>query len=501
MPIPTFLALNAFGSLPLQVHEISGGTSSTKIGSDISTGSPAVYVPSEFVKANHSAYALTFKGERFCATGTAGNYHIRRENEGGAGNWGIVYTPTSGATSNGPEQSGLKIVKDGNDTALVFAWPRSAGGPGNGIVILKSNTGQSGSWTEQHVALGHSPRFSTTTAVFRNRLYVCDAISLGANNPTRVYEIDPEALSVTVIAAPWEADNNVRCAADFCVAFDRLFCAAVDEPSAANGVLSLYEFTGGGWTFNGQIGATLGHNSNGLAGRSKYCLWTDNTNLYVVGYTEKNDINFTSQPGSTVWRGVPSGSTFTWSQNDTTMVSGLRPLARGLVTLAREDRWSIYVDNDTDPAAPDYYLIVAEGPAPGTGFSIYQWNGFGVEMGPAPGASVSISFALPETKHGGAEAISQGVASWAEIVDEAAIVGGYRLSYRVYGTQGPYTGRVYFSVEQGPPDTLATLVGGGTTIASVTGDNGVALRTVDVDLSLSGITPPDASTWMIDLRA
>jgi hypothetical protein len=501
MAIPPLLALNAFDTLPLQVHEITGGTSASQIGSNISTGSPAVYVPSVVVKGNHNGHAKTFKGERYCITLTSGNYHVRREDEGGSGVWGIVYTSTAGASLNGSEFAGLHIVQDGNDIALVSAWGRGA--PDN-LVLIKSNDGAS--WSETTFSPGYAPRCNSTTVVFRNKLYWADGISLtGAN--TRVHEVDPSALTHTVYTAPWNSVAGLGFGSgDFCVAFDKLWHAAMDQPGLANGRLTLYEFTGSGWTQNSFIGNTNGHNNQSDATQGKYCLWTDNTNLYVVGYTEKDENDTGGQLGSSVWRGVPSGSTFTWTQDDTTMVNGLRPNDRGITTNARQDRWSIYVDNDTDPTAPAYYLIVVQGPAPGTGHAVYRWEGFGTEMGSGtvtgesgPGASVSTAFALPETKHGGGEAISQGVASYAEIEDETPIIGGYRLSYRVWGTQSGLTGRVYFSTEQGPPDTLASIVGGGTTINSITGDSGGSLRTVDIDLSTSGITAPDISTWMIKL--
>ena len=345
----------------------------------------------------------------------------------------------------------------------------------------------------------------STSVVYRNRIYWNDGIT--GTTASRVWELDPILATATNIPAPWISVNTGAnfSDADLCVAFDKLFCAAQDSPGSAGGRLTLYEFTGGGWSLNSNITPTQQVNQvDGTQG--KHCLWTDNTNLYVVGYTER-DASTTPNIGSAVWRGVPSGSTFTWSQNDVTTPAGLQPGARGVVGLAREDRWSIYVDNNTNPAAPAYYLIVIEGPAPGTGHAIYRWEGFGVEMGSGittsevgPGASVSSAFGLPEVKHGGGEAISQGTSSFAEIELETPVLDGYMLSYRVRGAAGPFTGRVYYSSGQGPPDTLATFVGAGTTINSVTGDSGASLRTVIISLTLSGITAPDASNWMIDLR-
>lgn len=501
MPIPPLLSLNAFGSLPLQVHELVGGTAPSQIGSNLSGGGLQVFVPGVATKGNMQAHAVTFKGERYCLA-LSTTLEVRRENQGGSGNWGVVYTFTVAGTFNSPETLGLKIIKDGGDIALVTGFVRGSGP--NQIVFAKSNTGQVGSWTETSVDPGHTPRITSTTVVFRNRLYVADMISTAANLPSRVYEVDPVASAVTVISAPWQGSGSPNFGTvDMCVAFDKLWAAAPDvNTGVANSRLALYEFTGGGWAFNSNIHAFAGQASNfGQPSAGKWALFTDNNKLYCVGYTRRNDAATDSVEGSSVWEGTLSGGTFSWVQNDTTMISSLRP-GTPPAGDTRFDRWSVYADNDTDPANPVFYLVSVPGSAGtiGTGHAVYQWNGFGVEMGPAPGASVSTDFAIPEVKHGGAEAISQGSATYAEIEQEEAISGGYRLSYRVYGAGSGLTGRVYYSLEQGPPDTLATLVGGLTTFSPAAGDGGATLRTVDIDLGLSGITPPDVSTWMIDLR-
>jgi len=483
MPIPNLLALNAFGSLPLQMHELQGGITPAQIGSDFG-GTNRVFTEVTSHRGNHGNFAKTFKGERYCLTLSTTLAEVRRENEGGAGVWGVVFTHSLTATFTNPEYF-LHIVKDGNDIALVMGFCRS-GAPS--ICSAKSNTGQSGSWTEVNFSPGFG-RMTSSSVVFRNRIYWYEATG------SMLHELDPVAATHSGISNIGIFTNaNMP---DFCVAFDKLWLVAQDVAGAL-GRLALYEFTGGGWTFNSYIGATTGHNDTQQS--CKWCLWTDNTNLYAVGYTEKDEANVDGQVGSTVWRGVPAGSSFTWTQNDTTMIAGLRPNARGFVLAARDDLWSIFVDSDTDPANPVFYLIVTQGPAPGTGHAIYQWNGFGVEMGPGPGASVSIAFTLPEQKQGGGESISQGAATYGEIEAETAIAGAYRLSYRTPGVVSGLTGRVYFSVGQGPPDTLATLAGGGTTFGPITGDNRSTLRTIDVSLTLSGISSGDASNWAIDLR-
>jgi len=496
MAIPPLLVLNGFDTLPIQVHELVGGTTPTQIGSDI-PGTNLTWSSNVTVKGNHSNFVVNFKGENYCIVFKSGNtVHVHKENEGGAGVWGSVFNFTAGTSLTTASEYLLTVVRnsDGSDLMLVVAGPATA----NNYKWGKSTTGQTGSWTEV-VASSVSTRMTSTPVVYRNKIHFTDGqnVTTGAS-----WELDPVADTLTKYTGGWTETGN-REGNDLCVAFDKLWCVGTEAYAA--GEWRLYEFTGGGWTFNGAISATS--TVNGNAADAKCCLWTDNTNLYLVGPTFKDELGNTSaKQGSTVWRGVPTGSTFTWTQDDGTMVSGLQPGDRGNNNNFCEDRWGIIVDNDTDPTNPAYYLAVAEGPAPGLGFAVYRWEGFGFEMGSGvntgevgPGASVSIAYNFPETKHGGGIATSQGVATYADIVGETPLVAAYRLSYRVWGTGSGLTGRVYFSTEQGPPDTLATFLGGGTTINSITGDSGVAIRTVDIDLSLSGITAPDDCTWMIDL--
>ena len=493
MPIPPILTLNGFdGATDRQVHELSAGTTPSQIGSNIS--GTANWPLSSGTRYNHNGFAKTFKNERYCIVKAAGNLaSIRRENEGGSGNWGQVGVSTT--TVSNDDCSGLHIVKDSsnNDIALVTVVANNL----SQIEVGVSNTGQSGSWTWTTIATTNAININSTVVVFRNRLYF-------AINISRVLEVDPIALTATEIVAPWTLSNFGQ--VDMCVAFDTLYAVSANGYGFSNS-WTLYQFTGGSFS----VVQAIMSNSTGSVGigaaSGKNCIWTDNTNLYLLASTALDDTGSVTNAGSTCYRGVPiGGGMYTWTQDDDTVPSGIRVgTARGAA--GANDRWSIYVDNDTDPTNPSYYLIVAEGAAPGTGHAIYRWEGFGNTMGLGattgeigPGSSVSTTFALPEVKHGGAEAISQPSASYPEIEDDEVVSGAYRLYYRVWGAETGLTGRVYFSTEQGPPDTLATLVGGGTSFGPVAGDAGVSLRQVDIDLGLSGITGPDNSTWMIKLE-
>lgn len=493
MPIPPYLALKGKGGAPIQMHEILAGVAPNQLGSDLAgtTG----WARTTQARNQYAKLATNFKGERFCLVpGALGNPEVRREDEGGAGTWGVVFTGAQATQSGTAEThvSGLFAIKDGgnNDIILAFAYPQN--GASGTIRICTSPTGASGSWTETIVSglVPFSLGMTHVAVLFQNRIVVPDGASTAGGLKT--WEIDPVAGTVT--GSNVITTENGGGWWDMCVFNDTLY--AVGYSSAPNaGAIALYQFGGGVWSNIGEINAGAG-TIYAPSGVGKPCLFTDNTNMYLL----TGEVIGVGQTASTAYQGTPSS--FPWTRSETPV-----PNAYNSNTVradaAAADQWGVIVDNESDPVNPDFYIMLIPGLAGalvGAAYEILQWNGFGAVMGPAPGASVSSDFFIPEVKQGGGEHISQGAATYGEIEDETAIAGAYRLSYRTPGAVAGLTGRVYYSTGQGPPDTLATLVGGSNTFGPITGDGRASLRTVDIDLGLSGITPPDVSTWMIDLR-
>jgi len=482
MPPPNLLTISNYGAGNVQVHELAAGTTPTQIGSDLPTAAKTT-APTTTVKTNMSQAVVTFKGERYAlAYRSTTPMQVHRENEGGAGAWGTVHTTSPGTLTGGAQKTGLHIVKDGNDVALAFAHTN-----GNLLYILKSNDGTT--WSQTTINLGADRRPDGVSIVYRNKIYYPSQGTLVT------VEVDPQAATATVILSPSIGAQS------YFVANDRLFGIFGNVPTQH---WSLYEFTGGGWVLNSQITTTGMYFTNESQSVPLGFLDQATGNLVVIVNGDPG--NAGANYGATCFEGTPSGSTFTWAENVTTVPTALQQGA-GRPVAGVSDRWTLYVDNDTDPANPAYYILVMQGPAPGTGWAMYRYEGVGNVAGQGavsseigPGASLSSSFSLPHTPHGGGETISQGLATFGEIEDEEAVPGGYRLSYRTPGLIAGLTGRVYVSLGQGAPDTLVTLVGGLQTFGPITGDARAVLRTIDVDLTLSGITGPDASNWMIDLR-
>ena len=119
MPIPPLLSLNGFGGTPVQVHEILDAVNPVQIGSDV-PGPIGAFTLDVATRAQFSGLSKMFKGERYCVTlSGAGDIQVRREDEGGAGAWGVVFTPAAGASLSNAESTGLQIVKFGSTTALL----------------------------------------------------------------------------------------------------------------------------------------------------------------------------------------------------------------------------------------------------------------------------------------------------------------------------------------------------------------------------------------------
>ncbi len=496
MPPPPILIAKAFSGAGLsQVHELVNGTAPTQIGVDV----PATIDRSLTVdnKTPMSGYTKTFKGQRyFLGIGTGAGFpaSINRENEGGAGTWGQVLTTVPTVNESSLSTTGLHIIKDGADIALCFAL-----GSGANIVVYKSNTGDSGDWTSTVLPSGvGSPVFRSPSVTFNNRIYVHDF------NNSRVWEIDPSGATLTgyILAGLF--------AASLAVVGDRLLMLSDSDVGGGELGHNLYELSGGGLSLNSVL-------EGGIPGRAVTGLDQGQPLLFedpldpgkLIAIVNGRRSTAAGSQGSRVFQGTPSGSIYTWVEDaaDLTMLAGLIPGARGSIVDAMEDRFAVWIDNDTDPANPVAYVIATGGPAPGTVYELARWEGWLQRMGSGavsgdagPGVSVSTDFSIGHSPLGGGEDISQGSASYGEIEGELAAPGAYRLSFRVPGLVGPLTGRVYYSAGQGYPRTLATLLGGLTTFGPITGDDRATLFTVDVDLALSGITAPDASSWMIDLR-
>ena len=357
----------------------------------------------------------------------------------------------------------------------------------------------------------HSP---SVTAFDHNRAPgICfgNKIYFPVNSSTRkILECDPVAGTATLISFG-DAVGATGICVDLCVYDDRLFvlCPGPKNAGVSLSDWQIYEFTGGGFSLNTVV--TTGNQAAAHTSirRGQPCLFKEPSSDKLIAIVNGTDnVSWVGNAGSQAFELTPSGSAFTVVDLTNTVIpAGLRPAARGSGTDPLEDRWLCYTNNDTI-GTPDTFLFVAPGPAPGTGYSVYTWNGVGSEM-TLLAAGPTTSYALPHQKFGGGERINRTDANQFIIEDDEPVVGGWKLSGRVYGTKSGQELSFYYSDSQGTPtgskatitaQTGGSSISGGNTVLGITGDDGSTLFTATLDIIADGIPSGDAVHVVADLQ-
>lgn len=480
----------------VQVAELVGGTSLNQIGADLSSTS------FEANDANRKAvtnFVVEYRGDLYCnylTNSAAGvwalhrwngtswsnfdNYELTGQFPGGAG----VYT----------ESLGTWVVNTGSVQRIFSLAYNST----NGVLrMLYSDDGTS--WTfSADIGVGSGTPLDTGKSIlFNNKLYIAFADSL---NSVSVVEVDPIAIAASIVKTGLVASTQPNSThAGLTVYDDRLFLCV--EASAAN--LSLYEFTGGGWSFNVNITTSMSFNT-GNPEQGACAMFTDPTTGDLIVFFNGTNSGF--QRGSFAVRLTPSGSTFTPTDITNTVVpAGLRPGVRGTAAVHIEDRWFVFVSTDT-PGSTEVYLFVAQGPAPGSGYTIYQWVDVSTEVS-LVGAGPSTIYAIPETPFGGGDRIYRNTGNQCAIESAQAVLGGYEISYRVYGTQSGQSVTLWYSQGQEAPDQQGSIsaqtggsgITGGNTVTGITGDDGTTLFTLVWDIAADGVPSGDACHILLDI--
>lgn len=485
MAIPELLIGTLFQST-CQVAELVGGTSITQIGADVYTGA---FDTIDANKKHVGARVIEYRGEIWTTEYDSGPF-LRVWGYNGT-SWSLRHS-NSGATRT----IGMWIVNTGSAQRLVVV------GTDQSANVRVSYTDDGSSWTDFSVSatgwsVGNGP--TGKSILFNNKIY----INYASGATPYCIEVDPVAETVSNITPGWPtfsvSSTDSGC---FVVYDDRLFCAhqAFDGNPAP---FNLYEFTGGGWSTN----VTIDSLNLGLGVPERGCAaaFTDPSTGDLIVLV--NGANTSAQLGSHCYRLTPSGLSFTVTDITSTVIpSGFRPGDRA-TNDAVEDRWFAFVSTD-NPASPEIYPFLAQGPAPGTGYAVYQWQGVGSVM-TSVGSGPSTVYAIPEAVFGGGDRISRGPGSQCVIESAQAVLGGYEISYRVYGTQTGQNVTLWYSTEQEVPDQQATIsaqtggsgITGGNTVTGIDGDDGTTLYTLTWDIDADGVTSGDASHMLLDIQA
>ena len=486
MPLPEILVFQTVGDL--RAHELVGGSTLNALG-------PTVSGFTESAPTNAQIFTnrlIEYRG-LLCtqteATGLNADWVMSWDRV--AGSWSIM-----GGTSNTHTCAGGLYVVNTGSTLRLCSLHRN---PSNGLTCVYSDNG-TGTSVFNSVASGHTA-WVGPGIVFNNKIYLPTL-----DSGVKIWEVDPIALVTTLITPPFLGGTVSEASVDFCVYDDRLFCLTPGPVNfgATGADWELYEFVGGGFSLNTQIttDGRLGMFSGASQGRrGQPSLFIDPatgdmaavTNGYEAGGASGNS-------GSTAYRLTPSGSSFTPSEVTSTVIpAAFRPGVRGSSNDYAEDRWLCYTDTDPDPSAAEVYLFFAAGPAPGTSYTVYQWEGFGAEMTNVA-AGPSVNFYMPHQKFGGGDRINRGGGNQIVIESSQAVTGGFEISYRVYGTLLGQSITLWYSLDQEIPSSQATILSqtggsgitGGNTVTGVDGDDGATLYTLVWNLASDGVTNGDA---------
>jgi hypothetical protein len=249
--------------------------------------------------------------------------------------------------------------------------------------------------------------------------------------------------------------------------------------------------------FTGQRnGVSVGAEQGGCA------LFTDNTDLFAIlgGETGTSDANAMYKIE------YPDGT----GQTVTDITNPVIPAQyrAGGVSANENNRWHVFVNNDTRPRLPEIYLWRLASFSTGT-HDAYQYINDSTEL-VSLGVGPSDDIYLPHTKFGGGERISADQKVYAEIVGDTTVVGGTEISYRVYESTVDVSVEFYYSLDEEIPSTQMSLTGAatggssirsGNTVIDVTPDDGSTLYTAIWDVAADGIVETDMLNIMASVVA
>jgi hypothetical protein len=495
MSIPELLVANVFIlNTPPQVYELVGGTTLNTIGGPCISDSVENVLTGG--KGNVGNRVVEYRGEIFCTYFAGGNILKIDGYNRGTGLWTNRYSGPAGGSN------GFYVVNTATIQRL-FIFGRSSVGNTN---IYYTDDGVT--WTAV-LGLGINSASSLNESVpimFNNKLYQ----SWNFNGHS-VYEFDPIAISFSLINVPSTSSTADFGPGDFVVHDDRLLLLSLDHSPGNGGVdpadWVLWEFTGSGFVLNTQITAPANWNDSFSVADGRCCIFRDPNNDNLIALCNGSDEVGTPDWGSVAFRLIPSGGSFTPSELPNLIPAAYRPGVRGVSAVHAEDRWYCVVVNDTAPGTPEVYIFFTPGPAPGTGYSVYAYVNDASEL-VSPVAGPNASFTFPHQKFGGGLHVHKATGNQAIIENGEPLLGGYKLSYRVYGAIASQTVRLYYSTDQETPDQQATIsaqtggggIGGGNSVTGVTGDDGVTLFTLTWNIGADGVPSGDASHLMLDIR-
>lgn len=469
----------------------------TPDGSPVGTGGPGLVTAEPTPSTNLNPFmrnrVIEFLDDRYVlAAAVAGEHGVYKKNQGGAGQWGQVYAFPANLDDDS-WVSGLHILHPNGVPTLCFMWYDLGG------ELYISTTTNGTAWNTLLLQAGVGPGTGPGVAIpYRDSLWWWTGAGATGGH-LRSYDLELGTLT-SYGSTPFgshqarNADLHVYKNVVFIVAFSG---TAGYEPE-------LWKIQAATYTFVYDFAANNAQAAFSTGVPAHHCMFTDQaTGDMIIFIGGRDAISF--QGDTKVFRienaltGLPTVTNITASVLGA--VQGADKYTAGVGPNNHIDRsWDLYVDNDTDPLNPRYFLYTH---IPGGTFEMWEWKGHLAEIELVSlGAGLSVNqFAMPYVKFGGGH--RSVIAARIEIGDpaneDAEDVGGRRFFWRAIGSGGPFTGTFYVSPEEEVPDQVGVIVAGslvvesgvpatvpaisGNTITNITPDDGTVLYSVVIDLT------------------
>lgn len=491
--LPTMLYLRHADAAPRVIRYLN--TDPIPLGNTFSADdSPAS--PEYWTRRN----AVIQAGANLLAVSLDGVYKLQPDGEtwSNAGvDGGLTFSNADLASGFGATRSGLHPTYVGT-TPYIVGWYKSTTNAGSlRGYRLNLNTGV---WEEQGDvstgvdvgdAVGGSPH---NEIMFRGRLYFGTAENGGAV-AQRSY--DPMTGVFASLSHPISAASGLNYVYDYCVFNNTLFMLTpIDMSNGPNGRPALYSLQGTNWNSSplvlDAVTASLGLTDGGV---SRWCLFTDATNLYALCLVNTDGVG--TNYGWRCYR-ITGAFAVTDISSAVLPVELLSLDDGGVGPVPTTGRFFKFIDVDTDPTSPVIGLIYSPNNDPTESFTFYEWVSDAATM-ISTGTNGVASDAGPNLAQTGGSRIYTPGEMDILITNRQPVIGGERLFFRAWGDPGLSNKTVtfFFDAQGEPITTQCTLDGAatggsavrvGNTVQSVDADDGVTEYSVVWNFSFDGVT-------------
>jgi hypothetical protein len=452
MVAPSLLVLRRTGGAAPSVHRLISGTSaSPALGATFGANEAATYADSWSM---HPRVA-EFGGSIYALLEGTGNPQVYRRD---GATWTLVFT-ASGSSGTNQRGSGLFVVNVGTGPILCFVTVVNTSSAT--FLVHRSTNGTV--WTTTSGAIGGAAATSHGVLVHRGQII----FQAGGGSTTGIIDVGSGAIS-TASGLP----SNSR---PYFVGFrGRVFAVSAGTGSIR---ARFFELTGGAWVQMFELSSSGGQVND----VTNWMPCAFNFNNDSIGVIFLETITTTTTYYWNFAKLTPSGSGFTITYHPVVIPTALR--AGGAAASKNLYGWHVFVDNESDPENPRYYIWNV--PSPTGTFTAMEFTNTTTEMIGSPSGLAYSQFCLPATTVGGGERINT---TDADLMVEArhdvhpSINGRIEWGVRVYNNPGAAenTLRGFFNTDEGPRYTQMQLVGTPSGQPGVV-RNGDQIENVDAD--------------------